>query len=250
MKKDRFAFSAPITEEAWSEMTSKSEVEVQCNSCMQIRSITLNHLSSGLKRRTLGCLCTNPIEKRFFTYLSEICKRFGLLVSPQYKLDGLKGVGGYPLRSDFGILDDDQNCRGIIEVDGGYHFGCAGDSRVAGIDYTVEHDFRKEAACLERGIRMVRFSNDLISVDEERWIRVLESELKLIMKGDCPGVVRFSQTSCYVDSVYASRRKGTRLEVSDKRLPLVQPHCNPKAAKFPKMTPQEFADVSSDEESN
>jgi hypothetical protein len=161
----------------------------------------------------------------------------------------VQGVGGYALRADFGILNATQECVGIVEADGGYHFGMAGALRRDGVDRTVEHDFRKETMCLERDIRMARFSNDLLCVDKERWISILEAQLRLMKDGGCSGIVRFSQTSCYVDSVYAVRRKGTPLEVSDERVPLAQHHSNSRPPKYRKVTLHEIAGVSSDEES-
>ena len=183
LESSRFEFASLIGPDVWASATAFSVFPIKCKQCGLVKDCRLIDLQRELDvGESVGCACHNPAEKVVFDALSPICKHLGVTIEHQLTFTGLVGISGKRrLMFDFGIRDVNNDVIGVIEVDGGYHFGFCSRSRSVSADHTVEHDFMKEMECIRRRIRMARFSVGLISSPQRYWVPILRQQIEMML---------------------------------------------------------------------
>ena len=113
--------------------------------------------------------CLHYFQKNNITYI------------PQYEYCDLLGVGGYPLRFDFAIINQNNKVLGLVEYDGEFHFSQVykGDN----YETTKIHDNRKNIYCQENNIPLLRIPYwEYDNIDE-----ILDEFIQNISQPDCEG---------------------------------------------------------------
>lgn len=119
-----------------------------------------------------GCsVCKESVgEKKIRKFLSD--KK--MVFIPQYKIKGLVGIGGNPLKFDFGIINKNKQLKCLIEFDGIFHFQKVYEED--GHEKVVEHDIIKNRYCENNNIKLIRIP--YWRMDEIN--DILEEELRAI----------------------------------------------------------------------
>jgi hypothetical protein len=100
-----------------------------------------------------GRSCPQCKESKGEKKIRKILKNKNINNDSQIEFIGLVGVGGRPLKFDFGLyMNDLLVC--IVEYDGGFHFMKVYEEHI--YEYTVEHDKRKNTYCAENNIPLIR----------------------------------------------------------------------------------------------
>lgn len=143
------------------EPTSKKEngsIIWKCE-CQNDGNITYvqSHLLLNGSVKSCGCLISAGETK-----IEHLLQKHNIRYIKQYSFPDLKGQRNFPLRFDFGILDEDNNLKYLIEYDGIQHFIYTGKSwnTKEHFDYTKRHDLLKEEYCKNHNIPLIRIKYD------------------------------------------------------------------------------------------
>lgn len=195
-----------------------TNVELFCKDCKGWTTTIVRALCTN--DCTVECACSNKHERIVFDHLNsfDVLKQRSLTVKSQARYVGLFGSGNVhrvTLKADMAIMDGDQ-VRLFVEVDGGYHFGKK--ERDGVVQSSIEHDLKKENYALEHEVPMIRISTNLVSKPEEYWKSTLEDAVTKALQDRRFSICRLSNTNCYLNTVYGSKRKDTVLEVVDPKI--------------------------------
>lgn len=195
-------------------LTAFSRIKLACRECDEEVDCLVRTLFS--QEGGTVCGCTNPTERIVVKAARQMVQEYDgfAAVETQAWYPDLYGSGAkrlYHLMADCAIVQNDKVVL-FIEVDGGFHFGLVKYGGQACT--TMEHDLKKEKYCIKHGIPMFRISTNMVNKDEKFWKPLLKQSIEASLAGCMKGIVRVSNTSCYL-SLYASKRIGTALEVHD-----------------------------------
>lgn len=138
----------------------------QCD-CGAIILVVTQKLKSG---RTQSCGCAGSRGERD---ISKILKLYNIRWEPQYMFEGLNGIGGDPLRFDFGILDSENKLQYLIEYQGIQHRQTMGPNGF-GKQQLLYTDPQKKDFCNKNKIKLYEIWFD----------QNIEKELKDILHGN------------------------------------------------------------------
>ena len=137
------------------EMKATAKWEFQC-SC---GNTTIIKAHDFLRGRVKSCGCINSNGEYF---IIQYLKNNHINYKSQVSFPDLVGINGGLLRYDFGIYDNNNNLKALIEFDGYYHFHRT-NLEYGGVnvhDSTVEHDKRKTKYCIDNKIPLYRLCNE------------------------------------------------------------------------------------------
>ena len=108
-----------------------------------------------------GCLHRSKHE----VFLEKIFEKYHIQYRKEVSFDDLTGIGGGKPRFDFAIIDKNGNKK-LIEYDGAQHFKEAFETSTWNTERTIENDKIKNTYCKNKGIELVRISDNFKNIDD------------------------------------------------------------------------------------
>lgn len=126
-----------------------------CGDIFQARPCALK------ENQSCGCVGASKNNKLIETMLNNTVN---ISFKRELWFTDLRGIGGYPLRFDFAIYDDNNNLKYLIEYDGQQHFyysnGLSTWNTQENYEKTHSHDLIKNKYCFDNNIPLIRIPYD------------------------------------------------------------------------------------------
>ena len=128
--------------------------------CLRDGNMITVNASQVVRGNNISCGCLNSTAE---VYIEEILKKYNIPYKSEYSFNDLRGQKGYKLRYDFGILDENNKLKCLIEYDGGQHrsveqmYGSTREQKLENYKRQKEHDKLKTEYAKKHNITLYRF---------------------------------------------------------------------------------------------